>query len=310
MRPSFDHLKSLISNPAGAAAAQKAYDAKRLADVEKAYRSRPHFLPIYHTLPAAAESMPVEESTEPLNHDVIVWGAITDGEDRNALIYRDTESLPIVRFGNQSGLMLSLDAIAGHSVASGQFHGPLTYPEPYLIPRDQSLALAVYQEANPGVEEQVATVFCAERVYSTAAEEATLPADVRAEVLRWIAARPAPEPRYEVLPVAFDADGFATAETPRASEPMLAIGFRSTFTDATVNFGFDGDSSFSKAKFPIWALCSEPGNNRALFQMLKTPLLIPTRQQLLFSFFNKIDTVAAAGLEATDGNIEVLLRTV
>jgi hypothetical protein len=305
MNPSFDHLKNLLANPQNGDALQRTYNAKRMANAEFALLSRPHFLPVIHTLPAAPETMPVAETTEQLNHPVIVFGAITDGEDRKARFARDREARAIVRYGSQS-VKLSLDALAGHSVASAGLPGVYRFPEPFLLDTNDVLTLEIYQETTPGVEEQVATVFCGERVYRANSAEATMEPRVRASVLDAISRRPAPEPRELVCPVAFDADGFATAETPRADEPLMILGFRSTFTDALINFGFDGDTSFARSRFPIWALCSEPNNGRQLYQMLKSPLFLPANQQLQFSLKNTID----GNLIATDGNIEVLARTV
>lgn len=306
MNPSFDHLKNILQYPADAARLQAAFDARRLADVEKACRARPHFVPITHTLPAAVTSTPVVESSDALNHDVIIHGAITDGEDRNIRFYRDVESQSIVRYGDRSNQKLSLNAIAGHSVASAGLPGVFRYPEPFLLRQDTFLTLEMYQETNPGATETVATVFCGERVYTAGSDEGKLSGNFRESVLEHIRRRPAPETRYAMFSVAFAADGTADGETPKASEPQLILGFRTTFTDALVNLGFDSDNSFSKAKFPIWALCSEADNGRGLFQMLKSPLPVPANQQLLFSFKNTID----GSLMATNGNIEIISRTV
>lgn len=304
MKASFDHLKSILQKPGLAAQTQAAYDRQRMADVETAARTRPHFLPIQHTLPAAISSLPIPGTTEPLKHDVIVYGGITDGEDRHAKFYRSVEGRAIVRYGSEQGLMLSLDALLGHSVASGGVPGVNHWPEPMLLRADKSLNLEIFQET--AVADVVSTVFCAERVYKPEADEATLTKKERDQILEHIKFRPAPEPRFDVLQVAFDGDGFATAVSPKADEPRLCVGFRSTFSHALINLGFDGGNSFAKERFPIWALCSEPGNTRQIYQYLKSPLYIPPNQQLLFDLKNSIDGVAFA----PDGNIEMLLRTV
>lgn len=306
---SYEHLKSILRSPEQAAVAQATYDRKRLADVENSKRVRPHFLPIQLTLPAAAATLPVTGSTEVLNHDVIVHGAITDAEDRNGRFYRDVEANPLVRYGQGNGLKLSIDAIAGHNVASAGLPGVYRYPEPFLLKRNQLLTLEMFQETSPGVTQVVSTVFTGERVFRANSVEASLADDERKEIQKFISRRPAPEPRYGVMLVDFDATGAASAETPKADEPLLILGFRSpnsSMSDSMVNFGFDGDNSFAKSRFPMWALISEADNGRQLYQMLKTPIYVPAQQQLLFNFFNTIDGVNFAA----DGNIEYLARSV
>jgi hypothetical protein len=308
MKPSLDQLRSILQTPANGAKTQAAFNAQRMADVEKAARIRPHFLPISHTLPAAAATAPIIAATEPLNHDVIIGGAITNGESRNVKPYTDidTDAPPMVRFGSQANLRFPLDAIAGHSVATAGFPGVYRWPEPLLLRRTETFTIEMYQEANPGATELVSTVLVGERDYTATSDEGTLNDKIRGVVQSHIIRRPAPETRYAVIPVTFDADGNCSTETPRSDEPLLLLGFRSTFTDALINFGFDGDNAFAKSKFAIWALCAEPNNTRQLFQMLQSPLFIPPSVQLPMSLVNTIDS----NLISPGGNIIALLRTV
>lgn len=311
MKASLDHLKQILQSPALAGAAQEQMNRRRMADVEAALRVRPHFLPVQHTLPAAAASLPVSQTTDELNHDIIVIGAITDGEDRNIRFYRNIEGDTLVRVGSQQGTRLSLDAIAGHSVESagaGGIQGVLGWPEPLLLREGRNLTLDVYQETSPGSTETVTTCFCAQRVYKPEADEATLTKAERQLIVEHIKRRAAPEIRYEVIPVAFDADGFATVASPKADEPLLCVGFRTTFSHASVKLGFDGGNGFSKSWIPIWALAAEKGNRRTLYEYLRTPLYMPAGQQLLFDLKNTIDSTS--GLVAPDGNLEMIMRTV
>ncbi len=86
----------------------------------------------------------------------------------------------------------------------------------------------------------------------------------------------------------------------------MILGFRSTVTNAAVNFGYNGDDNFAKRKFPIWALASEKNNANRHYNLLNSPLFIPTRQQLAFSFKNTINGVNFAD----NGQLEILLRPV
>jgi hypothetical protein len=306
MEKSFEHLLSILQNPNTAGVAQGDFDRQRLSDVEAIARTRPHWILIQHTLPAAAQTMPIQEQTEPLNHDVVIHGAITDGESRNIRFYRDREARPIVRYGKEVNTKLSLDAIAGHSVATAGLPGMEEFPEPFLIRAQGLLTVEMYQETTPGATELVNTVFCGTRVFRPNNAEAEISPTLRKTIQDHIKLRPAPEPRFAICKVTFDADGNALTETPKTEEPLICLGFRSTFTDALINLGFDSDNSFSKTKFPIWALANEPNNGKHIFLPLKRALFIPPNQQLLMSLANSIDGT----LNATDGNIEVLLRSV
>jgi hypothetical protein len=302
----FNHLVSVLQYPASAAAKQAEYDRLRLHAVESAARQRPHFLPVKHTLPSVAQNLPIPAYTDELNHDVIITGAITDGEDRNIKFYRDREAKPLIRYGDQSNPKLSIDAIAGHSVASAGVSGVQRFPAPFILQRKEIMTVEMYQESSPGQEEIVYTVFNGYRIYTPQHAEAQLPDDVLRRVKSGIKERAVPESRYAVCPVNFDSTGQAVSETPKTEEPLLILGFRSTFTDALVNFGFDGELSFSKSAFPIWALANEATNNRNNFNMLMTPVFLAPNEQLLFSLKNTIDSVVFA----TNGQIEVLMKTV
>lgn len=307
MNPSYEHLRESLLRPRDAAVLQARFDKKRFNDVVRAKQSRPHFLYVSHDLPAAISGSPIQSFTEELNHDVILHGAITDGESRNIRFLNGREPVSLVNYGREANLKLSLDAIAGHSVASAGYAGVSRFPEPFLLRASEILNVECYQET--AVADLVSTVFCGERIYPANAAEAMLTESEKRTIEQFIKKRPAPETRYGLFPVVFDADGNATGETPKVNEPRLILGFRSTFTDALVNLGFDSDNAFSKQKFPLWALAAEPNNARGVFQMLKSPLYVGTNQQLLFSFKNQINDVAP-GPFATNGNIEVLMRTV
>lgn len=302
----FNHLVSILQYPESAAAKQAEYDRTRLHAVELALRQRPHFLPVKHTLPSTAQNMPIAAYTDELNHDVIITGAVTDGEDRNIKFYRDREAKPFIRYGDAENAKLSLDAIAGHSVATAGVAGVQRFPAPFILPRRDVLTVEMYQETSPGTQEIVYTVFTGFRVYTPNHAEAQMPEEVKRRVQASIKERAAPEMRFAVCPVAFDGTGNATTETPRTEEPLLVLGFRSTFTDALINFGFDGELSFAKDKFPIWALTNESNNARNNFNMLLSPIFLPPNEQLLFALKSTID----GSLFATNGNIEVLMKTV
>jgi hypothetical protein len=298
----FQHLVSLLQFPEQAKVNQEQVNKARLFAVERALTLRPHFLPVTHDLPAVAQNLPIPASTDDdLNYPVIITGAITDstGKQADFFIERDN-SKPIIRTVNNS--RLSLEAFAGKNKDNAGFEGVLHFAEPFTLNASQSITLQIYNDTIAAA--QVNTVFLGNRVYKPSNAEAQLSEETRRDVLENINKRPTPMNRFAVCPVIFAADGTATVETPKADEPLLILGFRSTFTNALVNFG-NGTDFFCKKHFPLWALASEKDNGNRLFNHLNSPIFLGKRQQLLFSFKNRIND-----LLADNGQLEILMRTV
>lgn len=299
----YNHLFDFLRFPETANVNQAAYDRARLQDVEKAKQSRPHFLPVRHDLPAAISTLPIRSATEELNYDVIVTGAITDGEDRRANFYRRRNEEAFIDVGDESDVHLSLDALAGKSVATGGLAGVQRFLSPFILREKITISLEIFQET--AIADVVWTTFTALRVFTPNHREAQLTALERSQVLDAIGRYSVPQPRYLVMPVEFDANGVASPKSPKHEEPLLIYGFRSTFSDALVNFGLTSTDSFSNSLFPIEALCAEPNNGRKLFEYLLEPIFLPVGQQLYFKLENTKDDV----LFATDGQIEFLCKT-
>ncbi len=304
--PAFKHLSSILQRPETSAITQAEYNKNRLKKVEDALLLRPFYLPVQHTLPAAAQDAPIDETTDQERFDLIVTGAITDAIDRNVNFFYGNQRNSLVNYGREANVKLSLDAIAGKSIAAAGFAGVKNFSVPFHLTEQDYLTLEMYQETTPGATEIVTTCFNAYRTFKPANLEAQLSDLERAKVLREISKRRAPEERLAVCKVAFDANGEAEAETPKDDEPYFILGFRSTFTDAMVRAGFDSNRSFSRNPFPIWAIANEDSNARQTWNMLLSPLFVPSKEQLVFRLQNTIDGVNFA----SDGNIEVLRRTV
>lgn len=296
----FDHLVAILQRPELAAALQGDYDERRLKAFKDALRFRPQFCYISNLLPVAAQTTPIQGESSSLNYNTVLTGAITDGEDRRIGFFFDDpdESEPLIKFGNRSDVRLSLDAIAGHNVASAGVAGIVDFTYPFPLMQHKTIGLNVYQDTTPGALELVSTVFLGCRVYSPSAQEALLSPDDEAAVLRYIKARPSPQMRWGIIPVAFDADGNATGETPKTDEPYTILGFKgrptvpaNDFSNVLVNLGFDGGNSFSKEPFPLWALASEATNAQKQYEPLIAPIPVTPQEQLLFTFKNSIDQV-------------------
>jgi len=299
----YEHLIARMQNPDESRARQAQIDAQRLADVVKALQIRPAYLPVTHLLPAGSQNLPIPIPTDEVTYPIIVTGAITDGQDKRADFYIQREGDPIFRVGEKNAARLSLDAFAGKAQETGALQGIVQFEPPMPLAETDSITLQVYNDTNG--EDIVNTCFVGNRIYTPNSDESRLSAETRANVLENIAKRPVPFPRYAVIPVKF-VNGKAVGETPKADEPLFIVGFRATFQHATVQFGFDDEASFSRRPIPIWALASERANTQHLFNYLNSELFVARRRQLTFTFRNSINGL----LEAGDGQLEILMRTV
>lgn len=300
---SYEHLIGIAQGAPTARLKQDDFNRLRLERVVRANQMRPQFLPITHDLPGVASSTTYEESTDELLHDAIIWGAMTDGLDRKAMFLKNRDALPLIRTGREPGANLTLEAIAGKSAATEAQPEPIVFPNPYDLKAGEVLTLGLFQETE--VAAKINTVLLGTRALRANADDAMLSANTLETVRREIAARPAPETKYSMAKVTF-ADGTAYAETPKTEEPLLVLGFRATFRDAMINFGFDTDSQFAKRAFPIWALASDKKAYAGMFLMLREQLFIAPQGQLRFTLKNTIDNVRFA----VNGQIELLLSTV
>jgi hypothetical protein len=300
----FEHLVASLHNPQTSQRNQEQLNKERFDAVLNALKQRPHYLSVRVALPANAQNLPVSQSTGELKFDCIITGAITDGTDKKINFRRDTENGKQFVSVGSANTQLSLEAIAGKSLESAGTNGiqPLS---PFILRAGEGLTVEIFRPVDAPAE-VVTVVFCGYRVFTAAYANEGFTDKIRREVLNAINQTETPEPRFAAIPVKFNAGGNATAETPKTSEPRLVYGFRSTFQNALVNFGFDSNSIFSKDFFPIWAMAAESGNNTENYRMLKTPLFIEPQQQLYFNFKNTIDGVNLAA----NGQIEPLETTV
>lgn len=300
----FNHLIEKFSEPSEAKrkTAQEKYNDTRFNDFIEAKLTRPQFLMIRHDLPASAKSLPVSESTDELGYDVVIHGGISDGTNRKINLRERQEGIVRTDSGDD---YLSLDGLFGKTVETAGQTGAIgvqDFAYPMSLREKRTLSLDVYK---PDADaETMHTVLCASRVFTPNDREAQISEAERDAIWAEIFKDVSPKHRNAVCPVIFKPDGKARAETPKFDCPMLILGFRVTFTNAKVNLGFTSADSFSTAPFPIWALASEPGNGKQLYQRLKRALYVGTGEQLLFQLENTIDGVDTAD----NGQIEVLLR--
>lgn len=305
--PSFEHLARRLQFPAAAAREQAEFNKRRLAAVERALRFRPQFFPLTHVMPGASQAAPIVETTDIVRYPVILTGAITNGENREARFYRNRNQLSLTNYGNEPGLKLSLDAIAGHDVATAGYAGVKDFEHSLLVGEGDYLTLEIFDTA---LVSEIATCFNGVRCYRPDHAEAQLSQKDRDAVLQAIAGRPAPVQTYDVLKVEFDsalAGGKALVTTPLNDEPVMILGHRTTLdAPCKVSFGYTENFGFSENPIPSWALLAEPLNAREVWNMLPEPIFLAPRQQLKYVVTNSLDDVVIS----SDGNIEVLKSTV
>lgn len=303
----FDHLVEGLFDPQTSESNQVKFNAERLQKVKDCFKLRPHFLPIVIDLPAEVQNLPIAGVSNEARYDLIITGAITDGEDKQINFHRDIESqTAFVSNGTSAGAKISLNAVAGKSLETSGMNG-IQSLSPFLLRAGEEITVEITKPVATANAEKVNICFVGYRVFSPNFIKDNFTAAIETQVLNWIERRPTPEPRFAVCPVVFDADGNALAETPKANEPRLILGFRSTFSNALVNLGFDRESTFSRDFFPIWALAAEDGDKKENYRMLKSPIFIEANQQLYFTLKNTIDGVNYA---ENGKQIEVLEQTV
>lgn len=303
-KEAFDHLVTVMQSPELSKVTQDEYNKKRFERVERALRTRPAFLPVSITLPTTAQSLPSNNQTREVEYDVIITGAITDGENKRINVSKNLETTrPIVKTGVEGNAKISLDAIAGKSKEASGITG-IQAINPFVLKEDDSLVLEIFQDVETDEEETVNTVFTGSRVYDKNHSDAQLSKKARAAVTESINRNLTPQQRYAVVPIKFE-DGKAIAETPKSEEPLLIVGFRTTVKNALINLGFSNDTKFSRDFFPIWALANEEGNYTKNYNELMSEIFLEPQQQLFFSLIDTID----GKIYAEDGQLELLVST-
>lgn len=296
-RETLEHIIALTQYPERSTALQKAFNDVRMARIERQVRFRPEALYIKHTLPTAAQTMPIAAQTPEVSHDLILTGAITDAVDRDARPYYDWDQWPLFKFGNEPDTRLSMDAIAGKAMIAAGYAGVKKLAKPIALPANRVMNLEMYQDLSPADPTIVSTVFTGTRALRTGYQDAELSTTERDLVWQYIQSTTAPSLRWASCVVDFNGASTCQAKLPAwTREPISIIGFRSSFSNALVNWSFEGEdnAAFAPVQFPIWALCAEPNNNHKQFEPLDVPLFIRPRRQPVFNLTNTIDGVVFA----------------
>lgn len=300
----FEHLLDKLNNPSDALKKQGLYNQQRFETVLSGLRVRPAFLPVQIQMPAAVQSLPQSGQTNDLTYDVIITGAISDGEEKKINFgFNDENTKPFVSTG-ETATQISLEAIAGKSLESAGHNGIQTF-EPFLLRAGDTLNVDIYKPVATAGIETVTICFVGYRVYSEFLVQENFSQQSRENVQKEISKRVNRQQRFDTVKVTF-ADNRATAQTTKVNEPRLIWGFRTTVKNALITLGFDNNEAFSKDYFPIWALAAESGNNTDNYRYLKRPIFLAANQQLYFMLKDSIN----GSTLAEDGQIELIETTV
>jgi hypothetical protein len=305
----FNNIADIIFDPTLNRTAQLAYNDQRLAAVKRAVQFRPDFLTVQIPMPAEVQALPATRPTSRVVDNVIISGAITDGENKKINFKRDRENADrFVASEGGSNAQISLEAIAGNSSES---KGVSQIQEfyPFIMRKNDRLSISVYKPVATQASDRVTVCFTGNTLISKARVDEFLTPEMLRMILSEIDLRVAPEDRYASCPVKFTGAGAAKTartNTPKFDEPRLITGFRTTVKHAMMNISFKKEGNFALENFPIWALAAEAGNTTETWRMLKVPIFLEPEQQLFFDLVNSIDGTTYA----EDGDIEVRAPTV
>lgn len=301
---SFEHLVNKLNNPALAKQNQMAFNQKRFENVLDALRVRPAFLPVQIELPNTVQTLAKSGETNDLQYDVIVTGAITDGEEKKVSFGFSSENTKPFVSTNESGTQISLEAIARKSLESAGSNGIQLFA-PFLLESGDTLKVDIYKPVATAGIEICSICFVGYRVFSDNFVFENFNQRKQELVKTEIEKRRTPQQRFDVCKVAF-ANNRATAFTTKVNEPRLIHGFRTNVKNAMITLGYDNNEAFAKDYFPIWALAAESGNNTDNYRFLKRPIFLNANEQL---YFLLKDTINGTNF-AADGQIEVIATTV
>src|SRR5215204_136819 len=171
---SIAHLIEKLRNPGSSNDKQTEFNKQRFEAVVNAKKQVPQFVTVRNDLPAQASTIPKKGNSDEVEFDTIIFGAITDAENRNGNFYRRRQDESFIDVGREKGSRLSFDAVAGKSVAAAGFAGVGRFA-PFVVPAKKALTVELYQEEN--VADTVHTVFTGLRVFPADAIETKLTSD-------------------------------------------------------------------------------------------------------------------------------------
>lgn len=287
---------------------QAIYNQERLEWAKRGARFRPDFLTAQIPMPPEVSEIPATGKTSFVIDDTVIFGAISDGEDKKINYKRDREgAIKFVESEGGSNAQISIEAITGKSLES---KGVSRIQEffPFQLQRNDRLAVTVFKPVATQTTDVVTVCFAGITQLSQARVDEKLTPEVLRMLLAEIDLRSSPSMRHATSPVEFKGTGDvkkATTQTPKFDEPRLLTGIRTTFKHAMLNCYLKKQGEFAADPFPIWAIAAEAGNATENFRRLKEPLLLLPEEQLFFDLTNTIDGTTFAD----DGELEYEVPT-
>lgn len=256
-----DHSIRLRSEPERAAELQASMNADRRRRIADALNTRPVFLLLDFTLPAAGQVPPIRDTTETFNYDIILSASKSDIQDRNVNIEVGETGQRLISIGNESNLYMRSDEFSGQVPGNGGQTGPFWWPTPLILPSGHRVTGEMYKTDTTAGADEGNIVLIGSRVYPRGLSEALLDPKERDLIERYIAIREVP--RWRHLKVAVDFDSAVQGGedrniyTPPQEEPMLIHGMRTSLRYSNIELGLQGEATWTVEPTPIWGIAAE-----------------------------------------------------
>jgi hypothetical protein len=287
-----EHAINILRNPTNADKMQEDFNKGRFARVEKSIATRPVYIPFEFALDAVGRIAPYQDTTQPVGHDVIVTGIISDNSDRQIKLTESFRDIPYLLVGEKRSLQLNLSDIAGGTVTAvkGQ-KGIFTLPAPIIIRAQNRLSIDVYKTETTDDPETVNFVLTGYRV----SENYQIKDAERKLVNESIAKRDLPRIVILKQEINFDsalAGGKArNVYFPTSDEPLLVRGCRTSLNHSLIRLGIEGEPEWTTKECPIWAIAQDELNNESSYLWFQRPVFLPARTVIEMSLENSINGV-------------------
>lgn len=262
-RETLNFLIAKRNDPDNATALQAEFNAKRRARINAAITTRPVFLPLEFSLLASAQVSPYRDTTESLDHDVLIIGIKSDRPDRfrEVIIRRTEDEKPVAYFGDEVNLNLRIDDIAGIAASNGGGQTGIFYwPQPIILPAGNRMTVEVFK-TDADAAEEMNVVLIGVRTFNKAYGAVLLDKAERERIDMVLATREAPRTVYLKQNIEFSsavAGGEArNIYTPQVPEPLLVRGIRTTLRQSQLELSINGEPRWMTRLTPIWAVAGE-----------------------------------------------------
>lgn len=307
-----NHFIAIQTDTKNAVETQKKLDEKRFSRVEKALVTRPVFLPLSVTMEATGRLPAYYAKTPPnVNNDVLIIGAIADNHSRAIALRRSETKDNSFYLGDEFNTYMSVKDMAGIVSPSDKGQaGVFYFPSPFVVYADRRIALDVYKPDNTeaGLSEFLNLILIGITVNK---RTLTLSGDEAALIRKEISFRPIPEVRFIKQEIRFDAAGAGgtvkNLVTPTSDEPLILRGVKSTLGASMIEAKIEGETDWTVAPIPIWALANEDVNKSDNYRYFERPIYLPAKTQIIMNLENGIGNDYD---EQTGGTITWLAETV